>query len=155
VFGFAAPPLSTLPEVALLQPDQELIKKVCKRTAQTNDYSSVIRIMRGGPKIRGMPRNPYVLKDGSASDVYPVLVIAIAQSPPELTFTYPVLLARVASICVKDHPQGSSVTGACAHMSTLANDAAGVSIMEWDGKNDVLDIRDPYLLFALRWSEST
>lgn len=145
---------STLPEVVLLQPDQELIKKVCKRTAQTNDYSSVIRIMRDGPKVRGMPRNPYVLKDGSASDVYPILVSAIAQSPPELTFTYPVLLNRVASICVKDHPLGSSVTGACAHMSTLANDAAGASIMEWDGDNDVLDIRDPYLLFALRWSES-
>ncbi len=41
---------STSPEVVLLQPDQELIKKVCKRTAQTNDYSSVIRIMREGPK---------------------------------------------------------------------------------------------------------
>jgi len=39
-------------------------------------------------------------------------------------------------------------------MSTLANDAAGESVMEWGGENDLLDIRDPYLLFALRWSES-
>lgn len=131
----------------------ELISKVCRRTAQTNDYSSVIRVMKEGPKVRGTERNSYVLTDGTASDVYPILVRAIAKSPPELTLNYGNLLARINSLCVKDHPQGSSVTGACAHMSSLANDAAGALIMEWDGKQDILDIRDPYLLFALRWSE--
>jgi hypothetical protein len=138
-----------------LQPNAELINKVCRRTAQTNDYSSVIRMMKDGPKVRGTERNSYVLKAGTASDVYPILVSAIAQNPPELTMSYPNLLARIASMCVRDHPQGSSVTGACAHISALANETAGTSIIEWDGAKDVLDIRDPYLLFALRWSEST
>lgn len=137
-----------------LQPSQDLIGRVCRRAAQTNDYSSVIRVMKEGPKVRGMERNSYVLKDGKASDVYPILVRAIAQTPPELTLSYPNLLARIASLCVKDHPQGSSVTGACSHMSAMANDAAGAAIVEWDGGKDVLDIRDPYLLFALRWSET-
>ncbi len=129
------------------------IKKVCQRTAQTNDYSSVIRVMKEGPKVRGTERNSYVLNDGTVSDVYPILVRAIGQSPPELTLSYTNLLGRIGSLCVKDHPQGSSVTGSCSHMSSLANDIAGASIIEWDGKQDILDIRDPYLLFALRWAE--
>ena len=143
----------TLDVVQSFNSDIEFISKVCRRTAQTNDYSSVIRVMNQGPKVRGMERNAYVLIDGTASDVYPILVRAIAKSPPVLTLNYANLLERISSLCVKDHPQGSSVTGSCVHMSALANDIAGASIMEWDGKQDILDIRDPYLLFALRWSE--
>ena len=104
-------------------------------------------------KVRGTERNSYVLKEGAPSDVYPILVQAISQAPPELTFSYPKLLSRIASVCKTEHPQGSSVTGACSHMSSLANDIAGASIIEWDGKQDILDIRDPYLLVALRWAE--
>jgi hypothetical protein len=140
------------PQTIQLSPD--LIERVCKRAAQTNDYSSVIRVMKEGPKVRGQERKPYVLKDGTASDVYPILVRAIALPPPELTLSYPILLSRIAQVCASDHPQGSSVTGACSHISALANDAAGSSIIEWDEKQDILDIRDPYLLFALRWSEN-
>lgn len=131
-----------------------VFEKICRRTAQTNDYSSVIRVMMEGPKVRGTERNSYVLKDGTASDVYPIVVRAVAQDPPELTLSYPKLLARIASLCVKEHPQGSSVTGACSHMTALANDVVSTTILEWDAAQDVLDIRDPYLLFALRWSET-
>ncbi len=137
----------------VLQPSEDLIKAVCRRTSQTNDYSSVIRVMREGPKVRGTERNPYQLKDGTIKDVYPIIVRALAVSPPELTLSYPNLLTRIGSLCVNGHPQGSSVTGACSHMSTLANDAAGGAVMEWDAEKDMLDIRDPYLLFALRWAE--
>jgi len=143
----------TLIQPLQIQADNNLIEKVCRRAAQTNDYSSVIRVMKEGPKVRGTERNSYVLKDGKVSDVYPILVSAIALPPPELTLSYPVLLARIAQVCAADHPQGSSVTGACSHISALANHAAGASIIEWDSNQDILDIRDPYLLFALRWSE--
>jgi len=146
---------STLVRPQQVQPSPDLVERICKRAAQTNDYSSVIRVMKEGPKVRGTERNSYVLKDGTASDVYPILVKAIALPPPELTLSYPKLLSRIAQVCANDHPQGSSVTGACSHISGLANDAAGASIIEWDPKQDILDIRDPYLLFALRWSEDS
>lgn len=145
--------VETLAIKLTVQADPALLETVCRRASQTNDYSSVIRAMKKGPKVRGTERNSYVLADGKASDVYPILVQAIALSPPELTISYPNLLDRIAKVCAADHPQGSSVTGACTHMSSLGNDAAGVSIIEWDGGQDILDIRDPYLLFALRWSE--
>ena len=142
-------------ELRIIQPNVHMIDKVCRRVAQTNDFSSVIRVMKEGPKVRGTERNSYVLKDGKVYDVYPILIKAISQSPPQLTLSYSNLLARIASVCANEHPQGSSVTGACMHMSALANDVAGVRIMEWDAANDVLDIQDPYLLFALRWNELT
>lgn len=144
----------TFHELRVIQPNVDMIEKICRRVAQTNDYSSVIRVMKDGPKVRGTERNSYVLKDGKPSDVYPILMKAISQSPPELTLSYPRLLMRIASVCVDDHPQGSSVTGACMHMSALANDVSGAPIVEWDAEKDVLDIRDPYLLFALRWNET-
>jgi hypothetical protein len=38
-------------------------------------------------------------------------------------------------------------------MSDIANDAENRVIVEWDVENEVLDIRDPYLLFFLRWGD--
>lgn len=110
--------------------------------------------MKEGPKTRGEKRKAHVLKDGAVLDVYPLILQAIAQNPPELTIRYSNLLGRIQSLCDDEGPSGSSVTGACAHMSEIANGAATAAIVEWDGENDVLDIRDPYLLFALRWSEA-
>lgn len=61
---------------------------------------------------------------------------------------------RITSICTGDPPSGSSITSACHHATTIGNDTAGDNIVEWDSENDVLDIRDPYFLFYLRWSET-
>ncbi len=37
----------------------------------------------------------------------------------------------------------------------IVNDSVGTKIVEWDGEHDVFDIRDPYFLFYLRWSDAT
>jgi hypothetical protein len=39
-------------------------------------------------------------------------------------------------------------------MAKLANEQANAGLLEWDSANDVLDIRDPYLLFYIRWSDA-
>lgn len=132
----------------------EAIKKVCKLASLMNDYSSVIDSMKDGPKSRGERRKSYSLRNGEQLEVYPLILRAISINPPELTIRYMNLQGRIASLCKPgEAPSGSSVTGACAHMTEIANATANASIVEWDGDSDVLDIRDPYLLFALRWSE--
>jgi hypothetical protein len=129
-------------------------KKVCCRTALMTDYTSVIASMKDGPKSRGEGRKSYNLQDGKQLDVYPLILFAISRNPPELTIRYQNLQARIGSLCKHgEAPSGSSVTGACEHLMDIANATANASIVEWDGDRDVLDIRDPYLLFALRWSE--
>ncbi|HEY8359271.1 MAG TPA: hypothetical protein VIL30_17620, partial [Ramlibacter sp.] len=133
--------------------DLATVALVCSRAALMTDYSSVIQVMKDGPKTRGTERKSYVLQDRSVLDVYPLILKAVKADPPQLTIRYPDLLKRITTLCYGDAPSGSSVIGACSHMSDLANAAASSIIVEWDATNDVLDIRDPYLLFALRWTD--
>ncbi|WP_313396905.1 hypothetical protein [Pantoea septica] len=135
-----------------LKNDKALIDRICKRTVMSADYSSVVDKMEEGPKIRGSDRKVYFSKYGWQGDVYTFLKHALAQDPPQLTFRYDDLLRRMSSLCLSDTPSGSSVTSACLHSSNIANSTANDSIIEWDEENDVLDIRDPYLLFYLRWA---
>jgi hypothetical protein len=130
----------------------EFTKDVCLRTVMSTDYSSVVEKMRDGPKTRGTERNQHALKDSTRADVYPIVLMAIAQDPPSLNFRYAGLVSRIESLCGQNGPSGSSVTGACFHISQIANDSANQNVIEWDSSSDVLDIRDPYLLFYLRWS---
>lgn len=136
-----------------LETNRDAIAKVCTRTASTSDYSSTVAKMKEGPKTRGQDRKSYLLKDGTISDVYPLILRAIALNPPELTLRYPNLQKRIQSLCTVAQPSGSSVTGACLHISSIANESENRNIIEWDEEHDVLDMRDPYLLFFLRWSE--
>lgn len=130
----------------------DIIRNVCERTALISDYSSTVSKMTEGPRTRGQDRKGYVLKDGTVSDVYPLIIKALSLNPPELTIRYPNLQTRIASLCGEEGPSGSSVTGACYHMCSIANDSENRNVVEWDGGNDVIDIRDPYLLFYLRWA---
>lgn len=132
--------------------DETFFNKVCTRTSLMTDYSSIIEKLKDGPKTRGTERIRYTLKNGANCDVYPLILQAMALDPPELTFRYQNLQERISKICSSSLPSGSSVTGACYHISDIANASAGQVIIEWDGENDVLDLRDPYLLFYLRWS---
>ncbi len=136
-----------------IKPDLALIEKICSKTAVMTDYSSTVEKMKDGPRTSGQDRKQYILLDDSISDVYRLILKAIAKNPPELTIRYNNLTDRIRSLCKSDVPSGSIVTGACAHMLAIANDAENMVVGEWDTETDVLDIRDPYFLFYLRWAE--
>lgn len=141
--------------VKILSPllSENVVGKVCTRTSQMADYSSIFEKMQEGPKRRGKERKQYLLINGTICDVYPVVLRAISKTPPTLTFRYSNLQTRIHSLCQEGYPSGSSITEACSQITSIANDAANQYIIEWDGGNDVLDIRDPYLLFYMRWAE--
>lgn len=132
--------------------DADMHERICSRTVQSTDYGSVVELMKEGPKTRGSDRIVYTTKFGWQGDVYRLLVKAIALDPPKLIFRYSPLSDRILSMCTSGGPSGSSITSACSHSAKIVNDAAGSKIVEWDGEHDVFDIRDPYLLFYLRWS---
>ena len=56
-------------------------------------------------------------------------------------------------MCFSDPQGGSSITNEWAQSAKIGNDAAADKIVEWDETSDVFDIRDPYFLFYLRWSD--
>lgn len=133
--------------------DQSLLERICRRTALSADYGSVVEKMKEGPKTRGADRKLYVSRAGWQGDVYALLAKALSLDPPQLTFRYQSLIDRIAAVCSGAGPSGSSVTSACYHAAAIVNDSVGEKIVEWDAENDVFDIRDPYFLFFLRWSE--
>ncbi len=133
--------------------NDELFYSICTKTSSMVDYSSIINKLREGPKTRGESRKQFTLHDGSQADVYPILLKALAIDPPQLTFRYPNLNTRIQSLCVNETPSGSSIIGACYQIAKIANDSSKEPILEWDTDGDVFDIRDPYLLFFMRWGD--
>jgi len=133
--------------------DKGLLEAICKRTVLSTDYSSVVDKMIEGPKTRGSDRKIHISRFGWQGEVYKLLIKALSLNPPQLNFRYQTLVDRISSICNGDSPSGSSITSACYHATNIANDSAGDNIVEWDSENDVFDIRDPYFLFYIRWSE--
>ena len=136
-----------------IESHKDAIDRVCNRTATTTDYSSTVAKLNDGPKTRGQDRRTYSVSSGEVIDVYPLILRAIAANPPALTLRYPDLQRRIQALCVTEQPSGSSVTGACLHIASIANESENRNVIEWDAENDVFDIRDPYLLFFLRWND--
>lgn len=131
----------------------DFYSNVCLRTAVVTDYSSTLEKLQEGPKTRGTDRAQFRLKDGTVGDVYTILLRAIALDPPNLHFRYSEIIERVKLVCERDTPVGSSLTGACVHIAQLANDGLARPIIDWDSTEDVFDVRDPYLMFYLRWNK--
>jgi hypothetical protein len=136
------------------QDEPSRLSSICRRTALSADYGSVVEKMKEGPKTRGADRKIHVSRYGWQGDVYKLLVKALSLDPPQLTFRYQSLIDRIAATCGHEPPSGSSTTSACFHVAKIVNDTVGERVVEWDAENDVFDIRDPYLLFYLRWSDA-
>ncbi len=129
--------------------------KTCRLTSTTADFRSLVDALELGPRgARAGDRKTYTFTDGTTGDVYRGILKAIAAEPLVLTFDYEEVLRRVRAICDGEAPAGSSVTGACAHMSRLAEEQLPTTrVLTWDERDQILEIPDPYLSFYLRWSD--
>ena len=129
--------------------------KACRLTSTIADFRSLVDALELGPRgARAGDRKTYTFTDGTSGDVYRAILKAIAAEPLVLTFDYEEVLRRVRAICDGEAPAGSSVTGACAHMSRLAEEQLPTTrVLTWDERDQILEIPDPYLSFYLRWSD--
>ena len=143
VYDKSATPVATGNEINLLA-------AVCQRVSTSVDFSTTIKVMREGPLTRGNSRKAYVLKNGTAADVYQIIVEAIGLYPPTLHFTYADMQKRIADLCQGDSPHFADP---CSHMARLVNDRYQSDKIDWDADQHLFSLRDPYLLFAIRWSE--
>jgi hypothetical protein len=131
----------------------ETLRSIMQQTSANTDFRSLVDVLDAGPRTRGTERKTYKFHDGTEGDVYRVVLRAVADDPPRLSFPYEELLARTVEVCTADAPVGSSVTGTCLHMSKLALEKfPSDRAVDWDEQKQVFDIPDPYLLFYLRWS---
>lgn len=136
--------------------DRHMRARVFERTAQATDYRSLVNQLRAGPKTRGTDRNTFPFKSGGEGDVYVCILRAIADDPPQLSFTYDDINRRVDDLCLDGRrPVGSSISGSLGLMARIVRQSsgAGAPVLDWNESAGVLDIPDPYLVFYLRWSK--
>lgn len=133
--------------------DDTTLKTILEQTSASTDFRSLVDVLDAGPRTRGTERKTYEFADHTEGDVYRVVLRAVADNPPRLSYPYEELLTRTAKVCVDESPVGSSVTGTCLHMAKLAREKfPNERAVDWDEQKQVFDIPDPYLLFYLRWS---
>jgi hypothetical protein len=135
--------------------DEATRKEILFLTSQTVDFRSLVRGLIAGPKARPGDRKKYNHRDGKEGDVYLTLLRAIAMDPPRLTLEYGELGKRLEELCrPAEPPDGASIVRTCVALGQIAQTMAeptGPSL-EWDDRDQVLVLPDPYLLFYLRWS---
>jgi hypothetical protein len=145
--------LDSLIEIPVSNED---IKDVLEKTSTRTDYSSLIKQMHAGPRVRGTERKEFEFTDGSRGDAYRACLLAIKADPPTMSYNYNQILERISGICVGEKPSGSSLTESLKQISGFAEQMhAAQRIVEWDPEaaSGTFSIIDPYFLFFLRSSD--
>ena len=135
---------------------ETVIRDALEQASTRADYTSLVKQMHAGPRVRGTERKEFKFKDGTKGDAYRASLLAISQDPPSMEFNYAELLSRISEVCVDEKPVGSSITESFKQIAG----AAGLMhptqrIVEWDADaaSGTFAIIDPYFLFFLRASE--
>lgn len=134
----------------------EEIKDVLEKTSTRTDYSSLLKQMHAGPRVRGTERKEFQFADGSRGDAYRACLLAIKANPPTMSYNYNQILERIAGVCEGEKPSGSSLTESLKQISGFAEQMhAAQRIVEWDpdAASGTFSIIDPYFLFFLRSSD--
>jgi hypothetical protein len=135
--------------------DDATRKEIFFLTSQTVDFRSLVRALIAGPKARPGERKKYMHRDGKQGDIYLTILRAAAMDPPRLTLEYGELGKRLEELCKpNESPDGASIVRTCMALGQIAGsfaEATGPSL-EWDDRDQVLVVTDPYLMFYLRWS---
>lgn len=102
--------------------DDRTLREILEQTSANTVFRSLVDVLDAGPRTRGTERKTYKFRDGTEGDVYRVVLKALADDPPRLSFPYEELLKRTGRVCTAESPVGSSVTGTCLHMTKLAQE---------------------------------
>jgi hypothetical protein len=132
------------------------VKEALEQTSSRADYTSLLKQMHAGPRIRGTERKEFSFFDGTRGDAYRACLLALSADPPVVEFNYADLQARILAVCVDEKPVGSSITESLKQIAGFAEQMHPTQrIVEWDPEaaSGTFAIIDPYFLFFLRSSE--
>lgn len=139
---------------AELNPAQ--LTDVLEQTSGRSDFTSLVKQMHVGPRVRGTERKTFNFKDGSEGDAYRAALLALTADPPLMELNYAEITKRIEEVCLNEKPVGSSITEAYKQIEGFASDMyPKQKIIEWDADaaSGTLSIIDPYFLFFLRSSD--
>lgn len=137
-----------------LELDANARKEILFLASCTVDFRTLVDALIAGPKARPDQRRAYKHRDGRQGDVYLTVMRALAMDPPRLRLDYAELGARLDELCNHDGPEGASVIRTLGLLDQIAKNHAAPTgpSLEWDERDQIVVVPDPYLLFYLRWS---
>jgi hypothetical protein len=105
-----------------------------------------------GPRQR-TERIDRKLKNGKTTDIYGVVLLALAHLAPGLdTIQYPQLRGAIRDIMTDEVPEGHEVGRVLEKMSEIASaDEASTPVLDWEREEQRLHITDPFFAFFLKW----
>ena len=62
------------------------LKEALEQTSTRADYTSLVKQMHAGPRIRGTERKEFLFVDGTRGDAYRASLLALTQDPPSMEF---------------------------------------------------------------------
>lgn len=108
-------------------------------------------LLARGPRQR-KDRKERVLKGGTVTDIYGLVLRAIARTGPLTELTYEQLRAAVREIVQDDPPQRHEITRVLEEMSKIAKEQIeGEPVVDYDVELGTLFISDPFFAYFLRW----
>ncbi len=144
-----------LPQPTAIQVSEGDLSDILKAVAGASSCQTALDILERGPRVRGTERKVYELKDGSAGDVYTVVLKAISSGQPRLALKYQEIRERVEQITGGEPPSGSSIVSTLTQMDEAAQSMRqGDRVLEWDAEKETLNFPDPYFVYFLRWRVS-
>lgn len=149
----------TLPErkPLLYHGDQEAFFRFI---AEQGGDDETYRKLAQGPRHR-TDRKRRTLKNGRVTDLYGVVLAAIAQTGPKTEIDWWEIRSALKRVMKDDPPSKREYTNALEHMSKIARELVweedhkrfvGDPALEYDSELDKLHISDPFFAFQLRWT---
>lgn len=135
---------------------KSLVEQCFRETvADYTHYDEILAKILKGPKQGRNKRKHYLLKTGKNADIYLLLLIAVSEDPPILSFRLENIKSRFSALLddIEKLPRQLSIANAVANMERIIRGAVSqLDTVEW--KNQCLYILDSFLLFYLRWSNN-
>lgn len=131
-----------------------------RELAQQDGDDETYRKLAQGPRHR-TDRKRRTLKTGEVTDLYGVVLAAIAQTGPKTEIDWTEIRSALRKVMKDDPPRKREYTNALEHMSKIARDLVweednrrfvGDPALEYDSELDKLHISDPFFAFQLRWA---
>lgn len=108
-------------------------------------------LLAKGPRQR-TDRKERKLANGQTTDIYGVVLAAIAHTGPLTTLTYEELRAAIRNVLAEEPPQRHEVTRVLDELVKISRDQIeGEPVLDYDAELSTLHIADPFFAYFLRW----
>ncbi len=114
----------------------------------------VFEKLKRGPRIR-TDRVKRKLKNGRSADLYELLLAALVNIKPGIcSITYEEIKTSIREIIDDRLPQVNEVSRVMQYMMKISTDDSSSSpVIDWDKKDKILHVIDPYFAFFLKWTK--